>query len=274
MKLLSSLREASTQRGNQMLMSLRGVSRRRGNLLQGNILPLALIITFTIVLAGVGIGTVVLEGSGRAREIDDSVAAYYMADSGIERELFELRKHEATLPDVTALSSQYPTAGTWSSTAAIERTDQKTFDTIPQGDFHVIDLFDPNNLGSAGGVDQLQINWAGAGLLEIGYAQWLSGSIVTWPSEDSYVLETGEGPSYTVAGLDANKAYRFRIKAMNGDATNVAVTAFHNGSPVPFPGDVTLSAEGTYGKATQKTAVTLPKLDSLLDIYGFVLLSE
>jgi hypothetical protein len=138
----------------------------------------------------------------------------------------------------------------------------------------VIDLFDPINLGSAGGVDQLQIDWSGATQLEIGYAQWTSGSIVTWPSEDSYVFQTGFGPSYTVAGLDATKAYRFRIKAMNGDATNVVVTAFNGGSPVTFPGDVTLSAEGTYGKATQKTAVTLPKLDVLSDIYGFVLFSE
>ncbi len=251
----------------------RHATRNERNL-AGNILPLALIVTFTIVLAGVGIGTVVLEGSSRAREIDDSVAAYYMADSGIERELFELRKREATLQDVAALSSQYPNAGTWKSTAAIETADQKTFETISQGDFHVVDLFDPNNLGSAGGVDQLQIDWSGAAQLEIGYAQWTSGAIVTWPSEDSYVFETGAGPSYTIAGLDATKAYRFRIKAMNGDAANVVVTAFNGGSPVPFPGDITLSAEGTYGKATQKTAVTLPKLDVLSEIYGFVIFSE
>lgn len=245
-----------------------------GRRMAGNILPLALIMTLTILLAGVGIGTVVLEGSSRAREIDDSVAAFYMSDSGIERQLFELRKRDATLPEVAALASVYPNAGAWQSTAEIETADQKTFPAIQDGDFHVIDLFDPNNLASAGGVDQLQIDWFGAGQLEIGYAQWTSGSIVTWPSEDSYVFQTAFGPSYTVAGLDAAKAYRFRIKAMNGDASNVVVTAFKNGAPVPFPGDITLSAEGTYGKATQKTAVTLPKLDVLSDIYGFVIFSE
>jgi hypothetical protein len=43
---------------------------------------------------------------------------------------------------------------------------------------------------------------------------------------------------------------------------------------MPFPGDISLGAEGTYGKASQKIVVTMPKLDVLSGLYSFVIFSE
>src|SRR5579859_5313006 len=86
----------------------------------GSILPLALIMTLTIVLAGIGIGTVVLQGSQRAKDTDASVAAYYMADSGIERQLFEVRKNSQTVDYLNSLGDSYGNGGTWVSTGAYE----------------------------------------------------------------------------------------------------------------------------------------------------------
>ncbi|MBI4139155.1 hypothetical protein HY479_03330 [Candidatus Uhrbacteria bacterium] len=243
-------------------------------LAKGNILPLALIMTFTILLAGIGIGTVVLEGSQRARDTDDSVSAYYMADSGIERELFEIRKRNQTAAFAAGLASSYPNAGAWASTSALEQADQKVFSLIAAEDFRVIDLFDPDSLGAAPDVDEIDISWSGGGDLEVGYAQWASGATVIWPSEDSYVIQHGFSPSMVIPGLDPTKAYRIRIKAQDVDASNVTVTVRKGGVVKPFPGDLVLSAEGTYGKATQNIVVTLPKSDVLSGLYSFVVFSE
>lgn len=240
----------------------------------GNILPLALLITFTMLLAGIGIGIVVLEGSQRARDTDQSVSAYYMADSGVEKQLYEIRKNNQTLAYVETVSSTYPNAGAWVSTAGIEQTTQKVIPSVSDTDFSVVDLFDPDNLSAAAGIDTIRISWTGSAQLEVGYAQWASGSTVIWPSDDSYVIQLGFSPGMALTSLDPNHAYRIRLRAVNGTASNVTVQVYRGGALQPFPGDITLGAEGTYGRATQKITVTMPKLDVLSGLYSYVVFSE
>ncbi|MFA5935688.1 MAG: hypothetical protein WC787_02455 [Patescibacteria group bacterium] len=240
----------------------------------GNILPLTLLITFTMLLAGIGIGTVVLEGSQRARDTDESVSAYYMADSGIERQLFEIRKRNQTLAYVGSVSSSYPNAGAWVSTAALEQATQKIIPTVSETNFSVIDLFEPDNLSAAAGIDEVRITWTGGAQLELGYAQWTSGASVMWPSDESFVIQTGFAPTMSLTGLDVARAYRIRLRAANGDATNVTIQVYRGGTLMPFPGDITLGAEGTYGRATQKITVNMPKQDVLSGLYSYVVFSE
>lgn len=242
--------------------------------IRGNILPLALMMTFTILLAGLGIGIVVLEGSQRARDTDQSVSAYYMADSGVERQLFEIRKRSQTLAYVASISSGYPNAGAWVSTAGLEQTTQKVVPVISDSNFSVVDLFEPDNLGASANIDEIRVSWTGGTQMELGYAQWTSGATVLWPSDDAFVIRFGFSPSMSVAGLDPTRAYRIRLKAVNGTATNAIITVYRGGVIQPFPGDITLGAEGTYGKATQKIAVTMPKLDVLSGLYSYVVFSE
>lgn len=240
----------------------------------GNILPLALLMTFTMLLAGIGIGTVVLEGSQRAKDTDDSVSAYYMADSGIERQLFELRKHAATLADIAAVSSTYPNGESWVSTAGVEQSPQKIIPSVTETDFSVVDLFDPDALSAASGIDEVRIRWSGDAQMEAGYAQWTSGSTVVWPTEDSFVVQIGFSPELVLAGLDPSRAYRIRLRALQGTAQNVTVQVYRGGVAQPFPGDVALGSEGTYGRATQHIIVTMPKSDVLSGLYSYVVFSE
>ncbi len=240
----------------------------------GNILPLALMMTFVMLLVGIGLATVVLEGSRRARDTENSIAAYYMADAGIERQLFEIRKRQQTLADVAQLASAYPNAGKWVSTAGLEQSIQKNIPYVTETEFATLDLFDPDQLGVSANIDSLKITWTGDAELEVGYAQWTAGSTVLWPTEDPYVVQHGFGPSLDIGGLDPNRGYRLRLKAVHGTATNVVVQVFLNGQAQSFPGDVVLSAEGTYGAATQKIAVSMAKSDVLSQLYSYVLFSE
>ncbi|MFH1077912.1 MAG: hypothetical protein V1745_01345 [Patescibacteria group bacterium] len=241
----------------------------------GNILPLALIMMSTILLAGIGIGTVVLEGSQRAKDTDESVSAYYMADSGIERQLFEIRRRSRTLAFVAALASSYPNASRWVSTAGLEQTMQKTFASIPSKNFAVVDLFDPDNLSAAADVDEIRITFEGDGQLELGYAQWTSGASVMWPDDAAFTIQLGySSEEMVVPGLDSNNAYRLRLRSVNGDISNAVIQTYRSNAVTPFPGDITLGAEGTYGKATQKIVVTMPKLDVLSGLYSYVVFSE
>lgn len=246
---------------------------RTVNRIPGNILPLALLMTLMILLAGVGIGSIVLEGSRRAKDTDDSIQAYYMADAGVERQLFEIRKRNQTLSYISTLSSNYPN-GFWVSTAGIEQSMQKVFPRVTETDFSVVDLFDPDKLEAAASIDEVRVSWGGGANMEVGYAHWTSGAIVVWPDTDSFVIRFGFAPAMSVNGLDPSKAYRLRLRAVNGVANNLTLSVYRGGVQQPFPGDITLGAEGTYGKTTQKIAVTMPKLDVLSGLYSYVVFSE
>ena len=251
----------------------------------GSILPLALIMILTIVLAGIGIGTVVLQGSQRARDTDASVAAYYMADSGIERQLLEVRKNNQTVDYLNTLGGSYGNGGTWVSTGAYEPTTSKKFTQVSTSSFAIIDLFDPDKLNIPPGIASMHITWskadpdcAGMAQLEVSYGYWkVVDGVPQLPDESYTVLAKDALKDLIVSPLDTGRAYRVRLKAFECAASNVTVSLFSDVNATQsktFPGDITLGAEGTFSKTTQKITVTMPKLDVLSGLFGFAIFSE
>jgi hypothetical protein len=114
--------------------------------------------------------------------------------------------------------------------------------------------------------------------VEVGYAEWnLSGSIVpdqyTITRKDN-LLVVGPGDQNLTLNINPNRAYRLRLSSLRCTAANVQVQTTLAGAPQGFPGDITLAAEGTYQGATQKIAVTMPKLDVLSGLFSYVVFSE
>jgi hypothetical protein len=112
--------------------------------------------------------------------------------------------------------------------------------------------------------------------MEVSYAYWdVVGGVPQFPTDQQFVVQPKDASHYLRISLDANKRYRIRLKAYTCPAINVtAVFLNPSGFQVPYPGDITLSAEGTYKAATQKIAVTMPKLDVLSGVFSYVLFSE
>ncbi len=248
--------------------------------IEGSILPLALVMTLTILLAGISIGTVVIEGVKRAKDTDESVGAYYMADSGVERQLFEIRKNSQTLGFVNSLGGTTPT-GRWVSTGALEQPSEKIIPNIPTNGFAVIDLFDPDKINTKPGIGSVTITWdpsplCGASQLEASYTSWdLGVPAPQWPTANQYTIQSKEGGGFLSINLDDQRAYRMRLRAFACDAKNIHIKTFDVvGLAKAYPGDITLAAEGTYGRATQKITVLMPKQDILSGLFGYVIFSE
>ncbi len=249
---------------------------------RGSILPLALIMTLTILLAGIGLSTIVIEGVRRAKGTDQSVAAYYMSDAGIERQLYAVRKQNATLSSLSDLKATYPDGAGWKSTGYLEPAEAvQRLATLKTTAFAVLDLFDPDDVYKAPGVAKVTAWWASgsecgstkAGL-EIDYA-----SVKTSGAgfvETDFKLARAETSPFTVSGLNPSLPYRLRLKAFNCLAKDVYLTLYDVfGAPVNFFGNIALGSEGTYGQATQKIVVTMPKQDILSGLFGgYVLFSE
>ncbi|OGL79200.1 hypothetical protein A3E39_04830 [Candidatus Uhrbacteria bacterium RIFCSPHIGHO2_12_FULL_60_25] len=247
---------------------------------RGNILPLALVIMSSILLAGIGLGIVVLDSIRRSADTDASMVAYYAADAGIERQLYDLRKKNATIPSLAALNASYGNGSSWvAQSSGFLQTLAKNFSTISKGDFQFVDLFDPDNVGLAGGVTRVDWSWeagsdcgGGPPEVELGYAKWLSGGSVL--PQDFTIVRGLTSPQVTT--LDPTKGYRLRFRPKGCAAANLKaeVSPGVAYAPMAFPGDITIGSTGAYKKTTQAISVQAPRQDILSGVFSYVIFSE
>ncbi len=249
---------------------------------RGNVLPLALVIMASILLAGIGLGITVLNSIRRSADIDASMVAYYAADAGLERQLYELRKNAAAVGDLQALSDTLSNNSEWvAASSTFLQTNVRMFSETASTTLQVVDLFDPDNVSAAAGVGRVDWSWeAGDDCpggtppeVELGYAEWLSGGTVL---PDTFTVVRGLAPSGMVTLLDPTKGYRLRFHPKQCTAANLTIEASPSGSyaPMEFPGDITLGAVGTFNRATQSITVRMPRQDVLSGVFSYVLFSE
>lgn len=249
---------------------------------RGNVLPLALVIMTTILLGGLGVGIIVMQGLRRTSEIDASMNAYYAADAGVERQLYELRKRSSSVGDLEDLSATFVNGSEWSAASSTYlQTLSKTFTSIAEDDFAFVDLYDPDNIGAAAGVRRVDWNW-GAGSdcpggippeVEMGYARWLSGGSVL---PQDFTVTRGLTPGGMTTLLETDKGYRlrFRPKGCSLTSLEIEVSPDVGYAPMQFPGDITIGAVGEYRRATQAITVTVPRQDVLSGVFSFAVFSE
>ncbi|MDD5726334.1 MAG: hypothetical protein PHC53_02885 [Patescibacteria group bacterium] len=252
--------------------------------LRGNITAFAIILVAMVLLLGIAVGVVVLEGSRRAIETDRAIGAYYMANSGIEMQLYDVRKNNAKLSAESTAASIYPGGSSWKSTTGYETSTVKTIPLLGEEELSFVDLFDPDNIGQQSNVASASLIWdAGAGGcqpdLEIGYTVWDVGVTVTWPSNAAdYIIVIAPYAShlgFNVGSLDVTKAYRMRIRPLKCSAKDINVSLLDSLShPLAYPGDITLGSEGSYQKTTQRLRVTMPRQDILSGIFSYIVFSQ
>lgn len=247
--------------------------------LRANILPLALVITATILIAGISLSIIVLESLKRTAETDASMVAYYAADAGIEKQLYEVRKNNVAVADLSALNDSYANGSAWqAASSGFIQLQSKIFPVLNEGDFQFVDLFDPDNIGAAGDVGRVEWSWNGPGPpceVELGYSEWdFTGPDII---PEDFVIVPGVVISPTSRNLNPLNAYRLRFRPRKCDITNLEIKVFASPgdtTPMSFPGDITLGAEGTYENTTQAISVTMPRQDVLSSVFSYVIFSE
>jgi hypothetical protein len=251
--------------------------RVRVPFLRGDVLPLALIILATIVIGAFTFGFVILQGLLRTRDLDASTVAYYAADAGVERQLYAVRKENANVASLGSMGAAYANGSSWAAAGSgFKTTNAKFFSSINDGDFQFVDLFNPDSLNSASGISLVKWTWTGPALcqLEVAFAQWDVSQPSILPSQ--FTIQESLGGSGS-QGIDPTHAYRFRFRPKGCSVTNVSVMVYASPwdvTPVPFPGDITVAAQGSYAKTTQAISVTMPRLEILSGIFSYVIFSE
>jgi hypothetical protein len=264
----------------------------------GNVLLLALLVMAGLITAGIGIGAIILNEIKQAQNIDFSVLAYYAAESSSENALYKLRKENVVLtcPVGNCEPTGYCSGGageaclyssgtltnsaTW--TRKVADRDLAIYGKIKKDDVLQIDLYDPDQIAWATGVESVKVEWSDScgncSQIELAFVDWNPGVGVDWTNNRTkYLYSALESPVINNAFTSA-KAYKVIIKALYGDINNLTFTAWSEdnaaGEQKEIPAHVVLNSTGTFAVSKQAIKMTMPRRSPMSGLYDFVLFTE
>lgn len=241
----------------------------------GFILLLALLILFAVVVVAAGFSRVAFSGLNIAQDTNDGVAAYFGAESAIERGLWytteyrrtgQLNLLRAKLATLTGVNGLTPSDGTWRGNISVSSPTTLVVASLPERESVTFDLFDPDDLQSGLGATTLKIGvdqaqpttsaspepWFEVALTGIAFNGLDVGDItpVITVREDS--PSTGsflQAVNCTVAApcelpLDASLAYRVRVTARYAGLRNVTVSVSDGAATLPILGQLEIKGTG------------------------------
>lgn len=248
---------------------------------RGNVLIYALLTMAAILSTSIVVSNLIQNSIKETSFVSSAAAAYYAAESGLEKALFDIRKQDV-LPKNgdCGVSSDCELTVDDESTAELD-LELKKDQTIQ------FDLFDFENNSLSSKSESMGLAWTGAdSWLEVTLTSWDIGSVIDWQKsvvpftkEDLNVQKYlySQGSAINNA-LSANKNYRVRVKALYGDANDLKIKLFNTdnllGQQLTFPNFLKIKAIGGDRNSTQTVTVEMPRFTPLAGLFDYVIFSE
>ena len=255
---------------------------------RGNVLLLALFALSTILIGSLAISSLVIRDIRTGRVADQGHAAFYAAETGVERSLYALRRLAAAPASQNCVGCETLSNGTVYDRKVLTGEPVYYATVLKKDDFIELNLFDLDNLANPPGIESVSFNWqdacANCTSIELSYTQWPAGASLTWPPGGSYAgtfwkkrYARSNGVPYLYATFAGTNNYRVRVRALDGDISNLEIRAYANDAgtvPKDLPSRVFLTATGKYGAAQQALSVQMQRTAPLSGLFGFVIFSE
>lgn len=235
---------------------------------------MALLILSGVLIASSGLGALILSSLRQTRIIDNAVSAYYAAETGAEDALYSVRRR-GELPDAVSATQELSNGAGW--TRDVTNTEPILYTDIPRDSTKEILLYDPDNENVSPGIATIDVTWSdgcsGCTVLTTNTVEWATSAPFAWVPNAATFKYTGGSASISLEA--PQKLYRLRLRADNGDMTNVRIEA-RDGSDQPknLPGRVKIDARGDFIGVRQRMTVTLPREAPLSGLFDFAIFSE
>ena len=255
---------------------------------KGASLLLAMLVMAGILTVSSATSRLVINEIMQSFQLDKAAVAFYAAESGVERGLFQSRKKDFSAVAFNQIEETLDNQASYQLVAS-DSEDALYASLLPDESFQ-LDLFDPHSLDPlASTIKSVRISWQGVGSwLEINWTPWTTAGVIGAP-QSAYISQASS--PYIVQLYDfATYLYRLRIIARHAAATGMDITAYNNIDPVancqplsscqvPIPGRVLIKGLGEYpvGSARasrQAIQVTMPQKSPLSGFFDYVLYSE
>ncbi|MBU1039448.1 hypothetical protein KKC17_04485 [Patescibacteria group bacterium] len=255
----------------------------------GMVLLLSLLVLAGVLVTSLTVGSLVLRQLRVSVVSDQSQAAYYAAESGLEQGLYLWRLEQKKGADlVVSQSSSVVLAGnqaTWWRSSVLSESSEII--TLKKNDSRQIDLFNPeDSLDSAVKAQSIKLSWdnnvnscpgAGSEWLEVGWSAWLGAATLDYDVERRYF--SSSQASGVVINLDPSFVnYRLRLRALYSDVCDLTVQAFRQpngvGEIYELPGRVIVTSVGRLANTQQSLSVTLPALPPQAAVFDYAIFSQ
>ena len=232
----------------------------------------------SVVITSAGLSSLILNSLQQTRTIDNSMIAYYAAESGIEDAIYRARRLD-TLPQSLADQPLSNTAK-WSRT--VTTMEPIIYATIPENSLLEVALFDPDNETTALNIRAVKVTWSN---VCTGPCPVLDASLVSWQPQNPIIWNPNAAhykftSSPAVLSVDTiNQLYKLRLRAEKNTMRDVRIQAYSDDGltqthPPDLPGRLRIASTGEYGGTRQRVLVSVPRRTPLSSVYDFVIFSE
>lgn len=255
---------------------MNNMKEEKGNVLVYAILTIAAILSTTIVISNL-----VQSSLRQTRFVSNAQAAYYAAESGAEKIIYQIRKNDK-IPTEGHCGLAIDCEWQLSPDAVTDLTMDLSANQSVQ-----LDLFYPENSQAAPGVESIGFDWHGANTwLEVSFVDWDKGAFIAWSEwlpgakldelPVQKILYSGEQATSNL--FSANKNYRVRVKALYGEAEDLVIKLYgldnEQGGALSVPNILSFSVTGGNQESSQRLSAALPRYAPTLGLFDYVLFSE
>jgi len=256
--------------------------------IEGSALLLAMLVMASILTVSVATSTLVINEVQQSMLLDKSIVAFYGAESGVERGLFQVRHKNFNPADLSNATKTLSNNASYQLAAS--NTEEAIYGSLIADESYQLDLYNPDSFEAlANPIKAVRLAWDGAGSwLEIKWTPWTTAGVL----DDPKMVYLSQASSPAIVQLYDSSAYLYRMRliARAAGIANLAITAYNNVDPVancvplascqvPIPGRVSIKGIGVYpansiNAANQAILVTMPIKSPLSGLYDYVLYSE
>jgi len=241
----------------------------------GTVLLFALLVMSAVMIGSVGVGSLILNMLQQTKTVDQSVIAFYAAETGIEESLYNARK-TGKLPN-SYIARSLTGGSVWST--VVTDTKEIIYAVIPENEFIEVNLYDPEAATIATDIASVEIDWTdscgGCSVLRASMVGWIPGGPIAWvPNADTRTYDFASRPAVITTG-PPNKLYKLRLRARNATLEDVTIRAYDSGGGLePLPGRVEIDVTGKFGDVNRRLQASMLHGAPLSGIFDFVLFSE
>lgn len=254
---------------------------------KGSTILMVLLIIGTVTPISLFISRIILNSLMTSRNIDSSAVAYYASESGIEKNLYAIRKEDYGV-EYLKTNSLY-NSGTLNNNSTWHLYLDECFGSkseinvpeIRKDNSYQVDLYNPDDSLTSQNIRSIRIEWDGdpAAKLEVSWSSWKNGNFAA--NTNKRFFSNAESPIVmNLSTIENNAAniYRLRLKALYNNINNINLRAYSLdngvGEQTNIPSIITLKSVGEFSNNKQAVQVEMSRKSPVSGVWDFVIFSQ
>ena len=233
-----------------------------------------------IITVSTGTALLVMSEVRQSLYLDQSIIAFYAAESGVEGALYQVRKENIDVTDLNDTTEDLSNSSKYNLYTSDTVTTLYT--ALLKDESYQVDLYNPGSLDLANGIKSIDIDWQGSGSwMEVNWACWGSNGIIGETKSARYNVSASP-VNIDIWETTNCEIYKVRLIARSANTTDIEITAYSDlagTAQVDIPGRAQIKGLGQFPAGNSEASrqailVSMPQKNPLSGLYDYVIYTE